>query len=83
MRILAFMVPGRAAHALILRGHVAASRLCHRYLRADWAAVLWAGLCPDLVDKVLYYGVQAMPGSRAIMHSIVRWLTPRRTCTRF
>jgi len=65
---------------MILPGHIAASRLCHRYLRADWSVVLVAGLAPDIADKFLYYVLGVTPGSRAIMHSLWGWLGTTGLC---
>jgi hypothetical protein len=59
---------------MILPGHVAAAVLCHRYLKIDLRLALVAGLLPDVVDKVLYYGLHLVPSSRVIMHTLWAWL---------
>ncbi|MBC7237982.1 MAG: metal-dependent hydrolase [Chloroflexi bacterium] len=59
---------------MILPGHIAASTLCHRYIKVDLSVALAAGLAPDLVDKVCYYVLRLMPGSRVPMHTLWAWL---------
>ena len=65
---------------MILSGHIAASRLCHRHLRADWSVALVAGLAPDVADKFLYYVLSVTPGSRAIMHTLWGWFGATLLC---
>jgi membrane-bound metal-dependent hydrolase YbcI (DUF457 family) len=59
---------------MIFPGHVAASVLCHRYLKADLRVALVAGVIPDVVDKLLYYGLRLVPSSRLPMHTLWAWL---------
>jgi hypothetical protein len=59
---------------MIFPGHVAASLLCHRYLKADLRVALVAGVIPDVVDKLLYYGLHVVPSSRLPMHTLWAWL---------
>ncbi len=59
---------------MILPGHITASLLCHRYLRADLHVVVVAGLAPDLVDKTLYYGLRCVPNTRVPMHTLLAWV---------
>ena len=59
---------------MILPGHIAASLLCHRYLKVDLTAALVAGLAPDVVDKLLYYGLRLTPNGRVPMHTLWAWL---------
>lgn len=59
---------------MILPGHIAASVLCHRYLKVDLRIALLAGITPDVVDKVLYYGFHVTPSSRVPMHTLLSWL---------
>lgn len=59
---------------MILPGHIAASVLCHRYLKVDLRVALVAGVVPDMVDKVLYYGLRVVPSSRVPMHTLLAWL---------
>jgi hypothetical protein len=59
---------------MILPGHIAASVLCHRHARADLRVALVAGIFPDVVDKLLYYGLGLVPSSRTPTHTLVAWL---------
>lgn len=59
---------------MILPGHIAAAVLCHRHLKIDLRLSLVAGLLPDVVDKILYYGFRIVPSSRVIMHTLWAWL---------
>jgi len=59
---------------MILPGHIAASVLCHRYLKVDLRVVLLAGVLPDVVDKALYYSLHCVPSSRLPMHTLLAWL---------
>ena len=59
---------------MIFPGHVAASVLCHRYLKVDLRVALVAGVLPDVVDKLLYYGLHVVPSSRVPMHTLWAWL---------
>ena len=59
---------------MIFPGHVAASYLCHRYLKVDLRVALLAGVVPDVVDKLLYYGLHCVPSSRVPMHTLWAWL---------
>ena len=59
---------------MIFPGHVSGSVLCHRYLKVDLTVALVAGLAPDVVDKLLYYGLQATPNGRVPMHTLWAWL---------
>ena len=58
---------------MIFPGHVAASLLCHRYLKVDLRVALVAGITPDLIDKGLYYGLHLVPNSRVPMHTLLGW----------
>ncbi len=59
---------------MILPGHIAASWLCQRCLRADLRVALVAGLFPDLLDKPLYYLSGLTPNSRIPGHTLLGWL---------
>ena len=59
---------------MILPGHLAASVLCHRHLKAPLWPTLLAGLMPDVVDKFFYYVLHAVPSSRVPMHTLWAWL---------
>jgi hypothetical protein len=59
---------------MILPGHVAASVLCHRHLKAALWPALAAGLFPDVVDKFLHYVLRLAPSSRVPMHTLWGWL---------
>lgn len=59
---------------MILPGHLAASSLAHRYLRADLPVALVAGVLPDLVDKGLYYLTRLTPNSRVPAHTLLAWV---------
>ena len=52
-------------------GHLAISALAHRYLDADLAPVMIAGLAPDLVDKTACQILQATPSGRMWGHTLV------------
>ena len=58
---------------MIFPGHIAASVLCHRYLRVDLQVALVAGIIPDVVDKGVYYGFHLGPNSRVPMHTLCTW----------
>ena len=58
---------------MILPGHVAASILCHRHLKVDLRVALVAGVIPDVIDKLLYYGPHLVPSSRVPMHTLLAW----------
>ena len=66
---------GSALAQMILPGHVAASVLCHRYLKAELRVALIAGVIPDVVDKLLYHVFRLVPSSRVPMHTLVAWVT--------
>ncbi|HOT91282.1 MAG TPA: metal-dependent hydrolase [Anaerolineae bacterium] len=55
----------------MLIGHLGVSGLAHRYLKADLAPVVIAGIVPDVVDKVLCYGVHLMPSGRMWGHTLL------------
>jgi len=59
---------------MILPGHIAASYLAHRYLRADLPVALVAGIFPDVVDKGLYYLTHLTPNSRVPAHTLLAWV---------
>ena len=59
---------------MILPGHVAASVLCHRYLKAELRLALVAGIVPDVVDKLFYHVFHLVPGSRVPMHTLIAWV---------
>ncbi len=48
---------------MIFPGHVAAAVLIHRKFAVDKWVVLAASLAPDVVDKLLYYGLHVTPSS--------------------
>lgn len=59
---------------MIFPGHIAAPVLCHRYAGVNLPVALVAGLAPDVVDKVLYYGFAIVPSSRLPMHTLWGWI---------
>lgn len=59
---------------MILPGHVAASWLCHRYLKVELRAVLAVAVVPDLIDKSCYYILHLTPTTRVPMHTLLGWL---------
>lgn len=59
---------------MILPGHIAASFLCCRYLKADLPLALVAGILPDIVDKALFYATGLTPNSRVPCHTLLAWL---------
>jgi len=59
---------------MILPGHLAASFLAHRYLRADLPVALVAGILPDVLDKGLYYLTRLTPNSRVPSHTLLAWV---------
>ena len=59
---------------MIFPGHIAASVLCGHYLKADLRVALVAGVLPDVADKLLYFGLHAVPSSRVPMHTLLAWL---------
>jgi hypothetical protein len=59
---------------MIFPGHVAAAVLIHRKFAVDKWVVLAASLAPDVVDKLLYYGLHVTPSSRVPMHTALALL---------
>jgi len=59
---------------MIFPGHIAASLLCHRYAHVSLPVAMAAGLAPDVVDKIAYYGLHIVPSSRLPMHTLWGWL---------
>lgn len=55
----------------MLFGHVAISLLEHRYLKADLAPVVAAGIFPDLVDKTLCQVLHLTPCGRMLGHTLL------------
>lgn len=55
----------------MLIGHLAISLLEHRYLKADLAPVLIAGIAPDLVDKTLCQVLHLTPSGRMFGHTLL------------
>ena len=54
----------------MLFGHLAASVLQHRYMKADLAPVVVAGVFPDLVDKTLCQVLHLTPSGRMFGHTL-------------
>jgi hypothetical protein len=59
---------------MIFPGHVAASWLCHRYLKANLPVALLAGVFPDVVDKTLRYVLHLTSYSRVPAHTLWAWM---------
>ena len=59
---------------MIFPGHIAASVLCGRYLKVDLRVALVAGVIPDVIDKLLYYGLHVVPNSCVPLHTLWAWL---------
>jgi hypothetical protein len=55
----------------MLCGHLAVSVLQHRYLGADLAPALVAGVFPDLVDKTLCQALLVTSGGRMFAHTLL------------
>jgi hypothetical protein len=54
----------------MLFGHLAVAALQHRYLKADLAPVVAAGVFPDLVDKTLCQVLHLTPSGRMFGHTL-------------
>jgi len=55
----------------LLIGHIAISLLEHRYLKADLAPVLIAGMAPDILDKTLCQVLHLTPNGRMAGHTLL------------
>lgn len=55
----------------MLLGHLGVSLLAHRYLQADLAPVVVAGVFPDVVDKGLCQGLRVLPSGRMWGHTLL------------
>lgn len=55
----------------MLIGHIAISLLEHRYLKADLAPVLIAGMAPDILDKTLCQVLHLTPSGRMYGHTLL------------